>query len=245
MCVRCAKGKRECNYLLLSKKSGTKLAQNAKVFSESTISDGTEEPFVLPRFESLSSDGTISGNEISPIFHGRIQVSEMGSSSSSEVLLPCPRKVSIFSIPETLPPEMKVMHFCYDTFIPRPPKALSDEKIPYFISYHREQISSGHYIWYHDAHKFCENGVLAVAEKSHIFRYAIAAFSAIVYSDQVHRLAKMYAFIYYEECLNQLRELLSVNAAKLQENLQEILATVLELASVEVSITRILLMLAI
>ena len=118
--------------------------------------------------------------------------------------------------------------------IPRSPKSNSDNKLQWFLSFHQHYIVPGHYFWYFDYYQFCTKGLFGMAKQFVPLQYAMAAFSSLVYSIQINHEARPYAFMYYSEALQQLRYQLDNISGSPKEEHFGVLATSLQLASLEV-----------
>ena len=122
----------------------------------------------------------------------------------------------------------------YSMGLYKSPYLTDDDWVPFFLSFHREKISSGHYFWYSDYYGFCTNGLLRMAERSVPLQYAVAAFSALIYSVRVDSRAKEFAFICYAKAVRQLQQMINSVSMDSEDSVYSTLATILELASVEV-----------
>jgi Fungal specific transcription factor domain len=120
------------------------------------------------------------------------------------------------------------------SFIPRSPKPNSDNKLQWFLSFHQHYIVPGHYFWYFDYYQFCTKWLFEMAKESVPLQYAMAAFSSLVYSIQINQEARPYAFMYYSEALQQLQYQLNNISGCSKEEHFGVLATSLQLASLEV-----------
>ena len=122
------------------------------------------------------------------------------------------------------------------SFILRSPKSNFDDKLQWFLSFHQHYIVPGHYFWYFDYYQFCTKGLFGMAKQSVPLQYAMAAFSSLIYSIQINREARPYAFMYYSEALRRLHyELDNISGCSKEEHFG-VLATSLQLASLEVSL---------
>jgi hypothetical protein len=122
------------------------------------------------------------------------------------------------------------------SLIPRSPKSNSDNRLLWFLSFHQHYIVPGHYFWYFDYYQFCTKGLFGMAKQSVPLQYAMAAFSSLIYSIQINQEARPYAFMYYSEALQQLQYQLDNISGYSKEEHFGILATSLQLASLEVFI---------
>jgi hypothetical protein len=83
----------------------------------------------------------------------------------------------------------------------KPPPLIHDDLVPFFLLYHRENINYGRYFWYCDHHRFIKEGLLDLAKQSNSLQYAIAAFSALIYSNHVDHHMKKLTFIFYSKAI--------------------------------------------
>jgi len=107
--------------------------------------------------------------------------------------------------------------------------------IQHLLAFHRASIVAGHYFWFFDPHQFCTILLLRMAEQSISLRYAVAAFASLVYSVYADRNAREFAFIYYAEAVRSLQRELNSTSRNRKYQHFAILATALQLATVEVS----------
>ena len=121
------------------------------------------------------------------------------------------------------------------SLIVRCPTWDTDNHIGHFLAFHRASIVAGHYFWYFDFHQFCTTLLLEMAEQSISLRYAVAAFACLVYSVHADRNAKEFAFIYYAKAVHSLQSELNSASRNHKDQHFAILATALQLATVEVS----------
>ena len=119
-------------------------------------------------------------------------------------------------------------------YVPRPPKSVASDKVPLFLCFHQMNITSGHYFRYADIGQFCRKGIVEMEKRYPPLEYAVAGFSSLVYSVQVDRRVKEFAFIYYGEALSGLQKQLDRMVIGDEESPFSAIALVLELASVEV-----------
>jgi len=115
----------------------------------------------------------------------------------------------------------------------RTPRAIHDELIPFFLSYHRQNIDYGRYFWYCDHHRFIKESLFDLAKQSDSLQYAIAAFSALIYSIQVDHCMKKFAFVFYAKAIQQLQQIINTDSMDSEASVYTTVATILELASVE------------
>ena len=114
------------------------------------------------------------------------------------------------------------------------PRLLHDDLMPFFLSYHRENINYGHYFWYYDHHRFIKKDLLDLAKQSNSLQYAIAAFSALIYSNQVDYHMKKLTFIFYSKAIQDLQQVINTDSIDSEASIYTTIATILELASIEV-----------
>lgn len=113
------------------------------------------------------------------------------------------------------------------------PRPAHDDLIPFFLSYHQRCINYGSYFWYYDHHRFIEKGLFDLAKQSDSLRYAVAAFSALIYSIQVDHHMKKFTFIFYAKAIQELQQAINNDSMDSDDSVYTIVATILELASVE------------
>jgi hypothetical protein len=100
------------------------------------------------------------------------------------------------------------------------------------MSFHHEFVIPSHYFWYHDIRGFCRRGLLNLAGNSDSMRYAVAAYSALLYSVfKQDRKAREYAFLYYSQSIYCVQAFMK---APSEISTLPLLATILELTSFEV-----------
>ena len=109
-----------------------------------------------------------------------------------------------------------------------------DDLVPFFLSYHRQNINNGHYFWYWDHYRFFKDGLLELSNQSDPLRYAIAAFSALIYSFKVDHQMKTFTFFFYAKALQQLQEVINTVSMDSEASVYTTVATILELACIEV-----------
>ena len=114
------------------------------------------------------------------------------------------------------------------------PHPVHEDVIPFFLSYHQENIDYGWYFWPSDYHGFIKERLLELAKQSDALKYAVAAFSALVYSIQVNHHVKQYVFHFYAKTIQQLQQVINTDSVGSEVSLYTTVATILELASIEV-----------
>lgn len=209
-------------------------AELRNVRSQSTddnlLSDSSEEEDSI-----LSSVSTTSGN--SPSF----LLVEYRTEDSPPEHLPTsfvniePTMTGLFEFPADI-------YSCSDTWpmldhlpcLYKTPRTIHDDMIPFLLSYHRRNITYGRYFWYGDHHRFIKKGLFDLAKQSDSLRYAIAAFSALIYSIQVDNQMKKLTFHFYAKAIQVLQQVINTNSVDSQDSVYTTVATILELASVEV-----------
>ena len=117
----------------------------------------------------------------------------------------------------------------------RQPHPLCDDLIPFFLSYHQQNINYGCYFWYCDHHRFIKEHLFDLAKQSDSLQYAIAAFSSLIYSIQVDRQMEKFTFLFYAKAIQKLQQVIDTDSMDSEASVYTIVATILELASVEVS----------
>jgi hypothetical protein len=115
----------------------------------------------------------------------------------------------------------------------RKPHTLREDLIPFFLSYHQQNINYGCYFWYCDHHRFIKEHLLDLAKQSDSLQYAIAAFSSLIYSIQVDRQMKKFTFFFYAKAIEKLQQVIDTDSMDSEASLYTTIATILELASVE------------
>ena len=113
------------------------------------------------------------------------------------------------------------------------PRSIHDDLIPFFLSYHRQNINYGRYFWYCDHHRFIKEGLLDLAKQSDSLQYAIAAFSALIYSIQVDHRMKKFTFLFYAKAIQELQQVINTDSMDSEASVYTTAATILELASIE------------
>ena len=99
--------------------------------------------------------------------------------------------------------------------------------------YHQQNIDYGRYFWFHDPHRFIKESLFDMAKESDSLQYAIAAFSALVYSFQVDRHMKQFTFFFYAKAMQKLQQVINTDSMDSENSIYTTLATILELSSVE------------
>jgi len=64
-------------------------------------------------------------------------------------------------------------------------------------------------------------------------RYAVAAFSALIYSIQLDHHMKKYTFIFYAKAIQELQRVIDSDTTDSETSIYTTVATILELASIE------------
>ena len=117
--------------------------------------------------------------------------------------------------------------------LPRAPMSTLSPSVQFFLHYHRQAIVESHYFLYFDFNNFITTTLLTMAECSDALRYAIAAFSALIYSIKIDRTAREKAFEFYAVSIQELRLLLDRIPESTNES-QAAEVTALQLASFHV-----------
>lgn len=68
------------------------------------------------------------------------------------------------------------------TGIPRPPQSNRNRLTQFFIKFHRDAITHTNYFMFYDSQQLCEKHLFAMAEQFDALRFAMTAFSALIYS---------------------------------------------------------------
>jgi hypothetical protein len=116
----------------------------------------------------------------------------------------------------------------------RTPRPIRDDLIPFFLSYHRQNIDYGRYFWFCDPHRFIKESLLELTKQSEPLRYAVAAFSALIYSIQLDRRMKRFTFLFYAKAIQELQQVINFDSMDSMASIHTTVATILELASIEV-----------
>jgi len=113
------------------------------------------------------------------------------------------------------------------------PRPVRDDLIPFFLSYHIQNINYGRYFWYCDHYRFIKEGLFDLAKSSDPLRYAIAAFSALIYSIQLDHRMKRFTFFFYAKAIQELQHVIDNETTDSEMSIYTTVATILELASIE------------
>jgi hypothetical protein len=111
--------------------------------------------------------------------------------------------------------------------IPRPP---SGNTTLFFTQFHSTGIVSGHYFWISDPSQFVKTNLPQLAEGCDSLKYALVAFSALIFSWKWNPQARILAFQYYRLAVKGLQEML----LRLPDGYSDVVATVLQLSTFEV-----------
>ena len=132
------------------------------------------------------------------------------------------------------------------SMIPRPPRASAEAWVEYFMAEHDRSVCAGHYFWFADYNGFCKRDLLELANKSVPLRYAVAGYSALLYSAHYrdHR-ARVLALTYYSEALRCVNETIASYppgnmiepSASTDDSIFAMLAAVLQLTTFEVRLS--------
>jgi hypothetical protein len=121
-----------------------------------------------------------------------------------------------------------------------PPMPFRTPVESFFLQYHRETITACHYFCYYDYKQRFINMLFSMSEQCDALRYAMIAFSAVIYSiANVDLSARERAFVYYAQSLQQLRSLLEKGPTGHEH--QSAIATVLQLGTFDVVTLAVLL----
>lgn len=113
------------------------------------------------------------------------------------------------------------------------PRPIDDNLMLLLLSYHRQNISYGRYFWFWDHYRFIREGLFELAKQSDSLQYAIAAFSALIYSIQVDHNMKQFTFLFYSKAIKELQHVINTDSIDSEAVLYATMATILELASIE------------
>jgi hypothetical protein len=127
--------------------------------------------------------------------------------------------------------------------IPRPPQFPAEAWVEDFIKIHHKSVCAGHYFWFSDYNDFCKRDLLELANKSIPLRFAVAAYSALLFAahNRDHR-ARVLALTYYSEALRCVNKTIASyppvkvieSSPSTDDPVYGILAAVLELTTFEV-----------
>jgi hypothetical protein len=218
ICNRCKKASRECRY---PQPTTTKADTTGK--DEIQLPSG-ESGSSLDLEESEDTEKTIvqfssSSKDCPEYFSNLIDVeSLMGEIPSIDPFS------SIFDIPFDINSSMAI-----DT-IPRAPTSNKVRSIQFFLKFHQDTITAAHYFRYFDLPKLHTKWLPAMAEQCECLRYALVAFSALIYSIKVNPSARQIAFYYYAMSLKGLRSILDTDI-----EYNSLIATALLLSAIDVS----------
>jgi hypothetical protein len=115
--------------------------------------------------------------------------------------------------------------------VSRSPWSTRPETMEFFLRFHAERITSAHYIVWFDYYELHTKHLHSMAESCNALRYALVAFSALVYSTK-HRLpGNEIALFYYTMAMKELQLLLNDLA---DADSEVALATALQLSTFDV-----------
>ena len=118
--------------------------------------------------------------------------------------------------------------------ITQPPQATAESKAVEFLTYHDRFVIHNHYFLWQDYNNFCRHAIPQMARTFEPMRYAVAAYSALLFSifRRDHR-AKVYSFCYYAQSLRLLQTMINdpVSIRPLEAT-----TTILQLAVFEVHV---------
>lgn len=240
MCFRCTIGSRECLYPSTVEVSrpdnGASIEEQHqltdKLALSSEMSDPDETSIQLTDLSLASTSNTDSPSSVSlDVSTDRAPVGRL-----SEVIY-VNASAKWESSMDTLPnlcygydPSVFSVHSAY---IQKMPRLIPDQFLPFFLSFHQENINHGRYSWYYDYHQFISKGLIDMAKRFDSLQYALAAFSSLVYSVTIDRHAKPFAFVFYTKAVRLLQQMINAIAMNDVDSRYGTVATILELASVE------------
>jgi hypothetical protein len=221
ICNRCEKASRECHYpkqvrtrVEKADKDEKRPASSGSEFSLNLDMSDDEPGREVVRFSSLCD----SPDYFSSLTH----VDQLKESLIHELLSSDP-----FSFISDIP---------FDTdsstltdIVPRSPKSNQPQHIQLFFKFHRETITAAHYFRYFDLPELHTKWLPAMAEQCECLRYAMVAFSALIYSIKSNPGAREVAFYYYAMALQGLRSMLDTDF-----ECDYIVATALQLSTIDV-----------
>lgn len=115
-----------------------------------------------------------------------------------------------------------------------PPMPVRAPTEAFFLQYHRETITANHYFCYYDYKQRFTHMLFSMAEQCDALRFAMIAFSAVIYSiANLDVSARERAFVYYAKSLQGLQGLLEQFPTGYEEH-QAAIATVLQLGTFDV-----------
>jgi hypothetical protein len=79
--------------------------------------------------------------------------------------------------------------------IPRPPTSNRRRLVQVFLEFHRETVTYAHYFLFYDYPQLCQKLLFSMSDRFDSLRYAIAAFSALIYSVKIDLTAREKAFL--------------------------------------------------
>ena len=74
--------------------------------------------------------------------------------------------------------------------IPREPQSNRPGPIQFFLQFHQNAVSHAHYFLYYDFQQLCKKLLFTIAEQFDALRFAMVAFSALIYSVKVDIAAR-------------------------------------------------------
>ena len=120
------------------------------------------------------------------------------------------------------------------SILPRPLHTSAEAKIGNFLAFHDSFACAGHYFWFADLNRFCDRGLLELTKDSTSLRYAVAAYSSMLFSVyNPSRGARTLAFTYYAEALRSVNETIAASPSA-DSSIFGVLPAVLELTTFEV-----------
>ena len=235
MCRRCVIGSHECIYPCPVE--GQRRAKHAEppdpqlqATDEDHLSDNSEEAFESSGSTSTSTQSPSvvlvkyrTDDPMAKRFHDAFVNAEHRWAESSTFEFP----IEFIRLADS-PPIGNHLPRLFGT-----PRPIRDDLIPFFLSYHQQNINYGRYFWYCDHYQFIKEGLLDLAKLSDPLQYAIAAFSALIYSIQHDHRMKRFTFLFYAKALQKLQQVLDSDAADSEISIYTTVATILELASIE------------
>ena len=116
----------------------------------------------------------------------------------------------------------------------RPPPTSTEAKIGDFLAFHDSVACAGHYFWFADLNHFCDRGLLELTLDSTTLRFAVAAYSAMLFSVyNPSQGARVLALTYYTEALRSVNKTIAASPSA-DSSIFCVLPAVLELTTFEV-----------
>ena len=125
----------------------------------------------------------------------------------------------------------EAMLFPDQATVSRSPSSTRPEPVLFFLRFHAESITSAHYLVWFDYYELHTKHLHSMAENCNALRYALVAFSALVYSTKHRMTGNEIALFYYTMAMKELQSLLNDLA---NTDSEVALATALQLSTFDV-----------